>query len=103
MYELRVPIPELQHEFFDDLGFVGRTDFWWELQRLIGEFDGRVKYQRDGYAGNLDPSEVVWQEKRREDRLRPQAAGLLRWTWREAYDVRLFRGVMGRAGLLPEQ
>lgn len=100
MHELRLPIPVLQREFFDDDGFIGRVDFWWEVLRLIGEFDGRTKYRTENGAG-LPPEEVVWREKRREDRLRPQADGLVRWTWAIALDRNRFRQVMLRAGVTP--
>ena len=99
MYELHLPIPDLQREFFDQAGFVGRTDFWWEYLRLVGEFDGRTKYLPDGLGS--DPAEVVWQEKRREDRLRALVAGVARWTWAEAYDPKAFLTVMARAGVHP--
>ncbi|WP_127131851.1 hypothetical protein [Georgenia sp. SYP-B2076] len=102
MHELHLPIPELQRPFFDEDGYVGRTDFWWEERQLIGEFDGKAKYQRDGYAGNTDPAEIVWQEKRREDRLRLLASGLTRWTWADAWDQERFRLIMARAGIRPD-
>jgi hypothetical protein len=101
MYELRLPVPVLQQEFFDDDGLVGRVDFWWETLRLIGEFDGRTKYRANSDA-NLPPEEVVWLEKRREDRLRPMSAGFARWTWEIALDRNRFLQVMVRAGVHPQ-
>jgi hypothetical protein len=63
-----LPRPELQVDLHDDFGFVGRVDAWYEEAALALEFDGRVKYAdpRDGRS----PAEVVWEEKRREDRIR---------------------------------
>lgn len=57
-----IPQPELQVQFFDARGLVGRSDFYWRRQRTIGEFDGRVKYSSDG--------QTLYAEKLREDRLR---------------------------------
>ena len=100
MYELRLPIPDLQRDFSDVDGPIGRCDYWWEHLRLIGEFDGKVKYQREGLAGE-DPSAVVWREKRREDRLRSIVSGVLRWTWEEAWNRERLRTIMARAGVVP--
>lgn len=56
-----------------------RVDFDWG-GRLIGEFDGLRKYQRD-----LRPDETVTQavmrEKAREDELRALGAMVIRWIW----------------------
>src|SRR5674476_401682 len=47
----------------------GRVDFWWPGARVVGEFDGRVKYGRANPSGR-PPEDVLWDEKLREDRLR---------------------------------
>lgn len=60
--------PELQAEFRDRQGAMF-PDFCWRSARVLGEFDGKGKYTRDEYTGG-DPAEVVWREKKREDRLR---------------------------------
>jgi hypothetical protein len=72
-------VPELQVVFQDAEGNI-ETDFFWRGVRLAGEFDGKVKYSRQEYTGG-DPTEVLWREKRREDRLRRMVAGVLRITW----------------------
>ncbi|WP_448073137.1 hypothetical protein [Georgenia yuyongxinii] len=99
MYELGLPVPDLQHDFYDEDGFVGRSDFWWKRLRIIGEFDGKAKYRRDGYAGEVDPGEIVWIEKRREDRFRPLVARVVRWGWADAWSADRFRVIMARAGI----
>jgi very-short-patch-repair endonuclease len=63
-----------------DGGFVARTDFAWEEARLIGEFDGRVKYGRLLRPGQ-HPGDAVFEEKRREDAIRDEGWGVVRWTW----------------------
>lgn len=60
--------------------FLARTDFVWEEQRVIGEFDGRVKYGRLLRPGQ-DPGDVVFQEKLREDAIRDEDWGVVRWVW----------------------
>jgi hypothetical protein len=99
MYELRLPIPELQHEFSDASGFIGRTDYWWRGLRLIGEFDGRVKFGVGIAETDGDVREALWQEKRREDRLRALGIGVVRWGWTDAFDVAEFARIMGAAGV----
>ncbi|MGI9157790.1 MAG: hypothetical protein ACR2FG_14355 [Marmoricola sp.] len=64
-----LPAPELQFEVFDRGRLVGITDFRWEEHRLMGEFDGRVKYGRLLRPGQ-SANDVVFEEKQREDRLR---------------------------------
>lgn len=101
MYLLGVPIPELQRDFYDDDGFIGRSDFWWVEERQIGEFDGRVKYQPQERSGGIPPEEVVWREKRREDRLRRRSNGVIRWVWSVALDARAFGRLLASAGIHP--
>jgi hypothetical protein len=101
MIELGVPLPELQVEIDDDAGRIGRVDFEWQGLRLVGEFDGRAKYRRDELLRGRDPGDVVWDEKRREDRLRATGRGVVRWTWAQALHRPTFAGVLRGAGLRP--
>lgn len=77
--DLGFPAPERQHEIWDRDGLAGRSDFWWEGSRVVGEFDGRVKYGRESPAGRA-PEDVLWAEKRREDRIRATGVTVARWT-----------------------
>lgn len=79
LHSLGLPAPARQVELADRLGVIGRVDFWWEAQRLVGEFDGRVKYGRLNPA-DRPPEEVLWTEKLREDRLRGLELRVVRWT-----------------------
>ncbi len=101
MVELGVELPALQHEIRDGRGLVGRVDFWWERHRLVGEFDGRLKYRADGIQDQRRVEERVWAEKRREDRLRATGVRVVRWTWAEALDVARMADVLDSAGLDP--
>ena len=80
MIEAGLPAPRLQHTFRDvDGEHVARTDFDWG-GRLVGEFDGKVKYAKLLKPGE-DATEVVVREKRREDELRAMGIMVVRWTW----------------------
>jgi hypothetical protein len=61
-------------------GYTAYTDFGWVKQRTVGEFDGRIKYGRLLKPGQ-DPGEVVYAEKVREDAVRAEDLGVVRWTW----------------------
>lgn len=60
--------------------FIGRVDFGWPDQRVVGEFDGLIKYGRTLQPGQ-DPVEVLVAEKLREDALRAEDLGVVRWIW----------------------
>lgn len=57
-----------------------RTDFGWPEVGVVGEFDGPIKCGR-GFRPGVDPEEVLWEEKRREDQLRATGLIVVRWTW----------------------
>lgn len=97
MHEAGLPLPTLQHEVFDRDGFVGRVDFWWEAVRVIGEFDGRTKYGIDPETRSA--ADQLWDEKRREDRLRATRASMVRWTWADAWTVTPMVTALRRAGV----
>jgi len=73
-WEWGLPDPAPQVDFYDEEGFIGRVDFYWEEFGVIGEADGRSKYAEPG---------ALYAEKRREDRLRRHAGcrELIRWGW----------------------
>jgi len=76
-----VPRPIEQFEVVGASGeSLGRADFAWERGRLVGEFDGYVKYEKFLRPGER-PGEVVFREKLREDRFRENGSMVLRWVW----------------------
>jgi hypothetical protein len=75
---------------------IGRTDFVWEQQRLVGEFDGRVKYGRLLRPGQ-SPGDAVFEEKRREDEIRDEGWRVVRWVWAEFAVPHRFAGRVRRA------
>lgn len=59
---------------------IGICDFGWEEDRVVGEFDGKVKYGRLLKPGQT-PGDVVFAEKRREDAIRDEGWEVARWIW----------------------
>ena len=76
-----LPAPVLQWRVCASDGTeVARTDFGWPERRTVGEFDGRLKYGRSLRPGQ-DVAEVLFEEKRREDTVRAEDLGMVRWVW----------------------
>jgi predicted transcriptional regulator of viral defense system len=74
MHNYGLPTPELQVEFRDVDGLIGRVDFFVRPYQTVVEFDGRLKY---GGAG----ADVLVHEKVREDRLRALGLQVVRAGW----------------------
>ncbi|WP_278314583.1 hypothetical protein [Lolliginicoccus levis] len=80
-----LPPPVLQPLLFDEGGaMIGRADFLLE-ERVVGEFDGRIKYGALLRAGD-HPGDVVFREKLREDAIRDAGWTVVRWTWADLAD-----------------
>jgi len=71
-----LPAPRLQIDMYDCDGFIGRADFLWDDAMTIAEFDGRLKY-----TGADAGMQVLYDEKRREDRLREAGFEVVRFSW----------------------
>lgn len=80
MIDHDLPLPALQVEITDGDGFNARVDFLWEDLKVVGEFDGHIKYGRLVRPGE-DPGDAVFREKIREDRLRELGYIVVRWVW----------------------
>jgi hypothetical protein len=85
-----LPIPVLQWEVRAAAtgAFIGRVDVGWPELRTVGEFDGLVKYGRALRPGQ-DVAEVLVEEKLREDALRDEGLGVVRWIWKDLADFAL--------------
>jgi hypothetical protein len=83
----------------DRWGLIGFGDFAWD--DLVGEFDGRVKYADPGMLNGRTPSEVVVQEKRREDRARATGRRVVRWLWWDVQPGGALGQILLDAGLRP--
>ena len=96
MHELGLPAPRLQVMLVNEDGeYVARPDFLWEDCRLVGEFDGRIKYGRLLKPGQ-NISEVILAEKQREEAIRRLGYWLIRWTWADLDDRQAFRALITR-------
>lgn len=90
--ELQVPVNTRRGHYRVDLG--------WEVARLFGEFDGKVKYTRDSMVKGKAIDEVVFEEKQREDAIRAATQRtFVRLLWREVLNVREFNSILGEAGV----
>ncbi|WP_051214919.1 type IV toxin-antitoxin system AbiEi family antitoxin domain-containing protein [Granulicoccus phenolivorans] len=92
-----VPEPTLQFEVRDGRReLIGRADFCWERYRVLGEYDGTVKYGRD-LAPGLSIEDIVFREKARENRLREQGWQVLRFVAADLRDPAQVRARLERA------
>lgn len=82
--QLGFPAPELQWEVRNAKGdLVGICDWAWPKYKLLGEFDGEVKYRRYLRPGQK-PEDAVFEEKRREDLLREATQfAMVRFIWKD--------------------
>jgi hypothetical protein len=92
-----LPQPQTQAVVRDRSGFVGRVDLLWEEHRTVAEFDGRVKYGVPETGGSGRGDEVLWREKRREDRLREAGYEVVRVVWADLFDARTLSARVRRA------
>lgn len=92
-----LPRPTLQRRIYDPNGcLVARTDFCWEEQRTVAEFDGMVKYGRLLKPGQ-SIADVIFAEKQREDALRDLGWQVVRWLWADLYRRGVIRDRVLRA------
>ena len=81
-----LPTPTLQWTVRDERGRrIGDVDFGWPAARVVGEFDGMIKYGRLLRPGQ-SASDVVVAEKVREDALRAMDLQVVRWVWPDLDD-----------------
>lgn len=101
IYQFGFPSPEVQYKIHDASGReIARTDFGWKHLRLVGEFDGLVKYTRNEYLLGRSPQDVVVAEKIREDRIRAQGYRVVRWLWKDVHNQpERLRSLLEQAGL----
>jgi very-short-patch-repair endonuclease len=75
--------PSLQFRIDDSGGLVGYADFAWPERGVVLEFDGRRKYTEQRFLEGRTSDEVLWQEKRREDRIRALGWMVVRVVWED--------------------
>jgi hypothetical protein len=82
--QLKLPTPDLQTSFYDHNGnFLGRTDFYWDEFGVVGEADGRSKY---------DQRDVLTAEKLRQEDLEERGVAVVRWGWTDARYRQVYLG-----------
>lgn len=101
-WENHLPMPDLQVRVHDDRGeLLGISDFGWEGAKLLGEFDGKVKYERLLRPGETS-ADALFREKRREDQMREfSGCSMIRFIWSDLYareqSAARLRRALGRA------
>ncbi|GAB17117.1 hypothetical protein GOEFS_019_00300 [Gordonia effusa NBRC 100432] len=83
-----IPDPDVQYA----VGLRGGAskawcDFGWE-DKVVGEFDGHVKYTRNREFGPKAVEDVVYEEKLREDAIRDRGLWVIRWAWSDLHNPR---------------
>lgn len=99
MLRCGIPTPTLQAEYRDARGLIGRVDFAWPDQRLVGEFDGLTKYRDLRLLRDADPAHAVIREKLRENRLRATGLRVVRWTFADLREPHALCTLLREAGL----
>lgn len=108
IHELGFAAPDLQVWIGTDIGDE-RVDFEWTLDgssrsapgvhRIVGEFDGRVKYFEEALLQGRSAKEVHYSEKLREDAIRRTGRGMTRWDWTDVSRPELLAAKLTRAGV----
>lgn len=85
MFRAGIPRPELQFDIFTADGeWIAKTDFGWPELGVIGEVDGRIKY--DSPDRDRSPSDVVARQRQREELIKACGWWVTRWGWDTAID-----------------
>jgi hypothetical protein len=93
LHRLGYPAPTLQFPVLLQDAVVATADFGWEDEGLVGECDGKVKYDRLLRPGET-ASDAVMREKRREQRIRSAGFWISRWGWAEAWNPAVLRSIV---------
>lgn len=72
---------------------MARVDFAWPRFRVVGEFDGAVKYT----GSPEEVARVVMAEKHRQQAIEDAGWRVVRWTWRDLDDPERLRARIAAA------
>ncbi|NDK31236.1 hypothetical protein [Nesterenkonia haasae] len=97
--QLGFRVPTLQHSITTPDGTRYRADFCWEEARLVGEFDGHMKYTRARDLTGTHAVDVVIHEKTRERRIEQQGYRVVRWDWNDLRSPERLRGILTDSGV----
>lgn len=98
IHEFGFAAPDLQVSVLTDKGTYW-VDFCWDSGRVIGEFDGAVKYYEERYLRGKDPRQVLHAEKEREDAIRRAGWAVVRWTWEDLRKPARLAAMLRKAGV----
>ena len=103
LHRLGAPPPVLQRRFaWGDRGqFADIVDFWWPEYGLVLEFDGVAKYTEARWRRGRTASQIVVDEKVREDRIRlhGEVRGFARCVWADLMQPERLAVTLRAAGL----
>lgn len=88
LHLLSAPAPVVQHRITGISGRVWRVDLGWPELGVVLEFDGRAKYTDPRLRQGRSAEQVVYDEKLREDDIRPRVRAFGRVDWTTARDLR---------------
>jgi hypothetical protein len=97
--EVGLPAPLPQAKLVDGAGLIGYADYLFEEQHTVAEIDGKMKYVPSSIVppdpstsqGRQELGEIVWREKRREDRIRELDLEVVRYCWADLHRPPLVR------------
>lgn len=89
IWQLGLPMPILQYPV-ECHGRRYRSDFAWPEWGVLGEFDGRVKYE-EGPEDTRSVADVIMAEKRREQDLHSLGWDVVRWGMDELHKPHLLK------------
>lgn len=98
-WEFGYPRPQQQREYRGLNGEQYWADFYWKEFDVIGEADGVAKYTEPEFLRGRTVEQAVLDEKFREDELRAQCSGFVRWGWADAWAGASLASKLSRAGV----
>ena len=107
MIEMGFALPDLQRTLPHPLdpGKTFRVDFCWLREdgtRILGEFDGAVKYENPEMRGGVSALKVLEDERRRESLLSVYGMPIVRFSYKDVMNKGYFARLLRRFGV-PER
>lgn len=99
LHLLGVPAPVLQHPVVGVSGRVWRVDLAWPQLGIVLEFDGKSKYLDPQYMNGRTMEQVLYDEKKREDDIRPRVRAFGRVDWPAVMNLSHLAAMVSTLGL----
>lgn len=98
---------DLQRKYIDPLDSkkIYRVDFVFELidgSTVLGEFDGRAKYEDETLRAGASTIDVLMAERQRESRLTLMDVRIVRFNWNDLHKPGRLLQMLAAAGVTPE-